>query len=66
MRDLAERRPGEELRWHPTWPTGTWIPPFARIDHALAAGGVLGDVSEVATVPGTDHKALLIEATEVW
>jgi len=66
LHDLAERRPGEELRWHPTWPTGTWIPPFARIDHALAAGGVLGDVSEVATVPGTDHKALLIEATEVW
>lgn len=61
LRDLAARRQGEGLGWHPTWPTGRWVPPFARIDHALAADGVHGGVSQFVTVTGSDHKALLIE-----
>lgn len=61
LRDLAARRQGEGLGWHPTWPAGTWIPSFARIDHALVSGGVLGEVSQFETVDGSDHKALLVE-----
>ena len=61
LHDLAARRQGEGLGWHPTWPTGRWVPPFARIDHALAADGVRGGVSQFVTVTGSDHKALLIE-----
>lgn len=63
LRDLAERRPGQGLAWHPTWPMGTWVPPFARIDHALATGDVLGEVSRYETVPGTDHRALVVEVS---
>lgn len=65
LRDLAQRRQGEGPGWHPTWPTGTWIPSFARIDHALSSDGVRGGVTQFATVTGTDHKALLVEVAEV-
>ncbi|WP_299305921.1 endonuclease/exonuclease/phosphatase family protein [uncultured Brachybacterium sp.] len=65
LHDLAARRQGEGTGWHPTWPTGTWIPSFARIDHALVSGGVLGDVPQYETVTGSDHKALLVEVLEV-
>lgn len=65
LHDLAARRPGQGLQWHPTWPTGTWVPPFARIDHALVSGGVRGGVSRFEAVTGSDHKALLVEVAEV-
>lgn len=61
LRDLAARRVGDGPGWHPTWPTGTWIPPFARIDHALAADSVVGGVARFETISGSDHKALLVE-----
>lgn len=61
LRDLAARRHGEGLGWHPTWPTGTWIPSFARIDHALVSGGVRGGVPQFETIAGSDHKALLVK-----
>ncbi|GAA1484656.1 endonuclease/exonuclease/phosphatase family protein [Brachybacterium fresconis] len=48
-------------QWHPTWPTGTWIPPFARIDHALVGAGVLGGAPQYETVDGSDHTALIVE-----
>lgn len=48
-------------QWHPTWPTGTWIPPFARIDHALVGAGVLGGTPQYETVDGSDHTALIVE-----
>lgn len=59
LEDLAAREQGE-LRWHPTWPTGMAVPPFARIDHALASDAVIGDVARFETVTGTDHKALVV------
>ncbi|MGP4975274.1 endonuclease/exonuclease/phosphatase family protein [Brachybacterium tyrofermentans] len=61
LRDLAARQEGDGPGWHPTWPTDSWIPPFARIDHALATDAVLGGVAEYETVTGSDHKALLVE-----
>ena len=61
LRDLAARKQGEGLGWHPTWPTGTWAPSFARIDHALVSGRVRGGVTQFETVTGSDHKALLVE-----
>lgn len=49
------------LRWHPSWPTDSLIPPFARIDHALVADGVRGGVPRFETVAGSDHRALIVE-----
>ena len=65
LHDLAARRPGGGLQWHPTWPAGNSLPPFARIDHALASDAVLGDVARFETVSGSDHKALLVEVAAV-
>ncbi|QNN83240.1 hypothetical protein H3H54_06395 [Brachybacterium sp. Z12] len=65
LRDLAARRPGEGVRWHPTWPVNSRIPSFARIDHALASDDVLGEVSSFEAVSGSDHKALLVEVAAV-
>ncbi|MGP9583732.1 endonuclease/exonuclease/phosphatase family protein [Brachybacterium sp. AOP35-5H-19] len=59
--DLAARGQGEGLGWHPTWPTGTWAPSFARIDHALVSSRVRGSVPQFETVAGSDHKALIVE-----
>lgn len=61
LRDLAARQEGDGPGWHPTWPTDSWIPPFARIDHALATDAVLGGVAGYETVTGSDHRALLVE-----
>lgn len=47
-------------RWSPTWPTGSAIPPFARIDHALVSAGTSSWRPTAVAVPGTDHKALLL------
>lgn len=58
---VAGRGRGEGL-WEPTWPVGRTAPPFARIDHALAGEGVSGPVPTYLTVPGTDHRALLVRA----
>lgn len=65
LRDLAARRQGEGLGWHPTWPADAQLPPFAQIDHALVSGSVIGGVPEYATVTGTDHRALLVEVAAV-
>lgn len=62
LHDLAG--PGSGVggpRWHPSWPTGSRIPPFARIDHALVADGVRGGVPRYEAVAGSDHKALIVE-----
>lgn len=63
--NLASWRRGEGLQWHPTWPTGTWIPPFVRIDHALVSDPVIGWMPRFETVSGTDHKALTVEVSEL-
>ncbi|WP_394214369.1 endonuclease/exonuclease/phosphatase family protein [Brachybacterium vulturis] len=61
LRSLAAygRGRGEGL-WEPTWPVGHRIPPFARIDHALAGREVSGPRPVYETVPGTDHRALMV------
>lgn len=42
-----------------TWPTNSWMPPFARIDHCVDAGNTrFGCVVSHFTVDGTDHKGL--------
>lgn len=52
-------------QWHPTWPTGTWVPPFARIDHALVGAGVIGGAPRYETIDGSDHTALIVEIASV-
>ncbi len=59
VRDLAGPHTGA-LRWHPTWPTGGMIPPFARIDHALVSHSVVGPVPEYHQILGSDHAALRV------
>lgn len=46
--------------WQPTWPT---VPLFA-IDHVLVSNGFGAVRTETATVPGTDHRALVAELIE--
>lgn len=66
LRSLAAagRSRGEGL-WEPTWPAGTRIPAFARIDHALVGEHVRGPRPRYATIPGTDHRALIAVASTV-
>ncbi|WP_296136983.1 endonuclease/exonuclease/phosphatase family protein [uncultured Tessaracoccus sp.] len=45
-------------RWQPTWPVGTRLPTFARIDHVLVGRGMTASEPQHVTIPGTDHKAL--------
>jgi endonuclease/exonuclease/phosphatase (EEP) superfamily protein YafD len=54
--------PGAEAQWSPTWPVGSMIPPFARIDHALVSEGTEAWRPSAVAVSGTDHKALLLYA----
>ena len=54
--------PGAEAQWSPTWPVGTTIPPFARIDHALVSEGTEAWRPTAVAVSGSDHKALLLYA----
>ena len=64
LRSLAAagRGRGEGL-WEPTWPVGSTIPPFARIDHALVGSDVQGPMPTYLTIPGTDHKALQVQVS---
>ncbi|WP_313822730.1 endonuclease/exonuclease/phosphatase family protein [Citricoccus sp.] len=42
----------------PTWPVGTWVPPFTAIDHVLLRGLVPLDYERL-DFPGTDHRGIL-------
>lgn len=43
-----------------SWPT-TWIvPPFARLDHALTAGGLVSTDVDDFDVPGSDHRGVIV------
>ncbi|HEX7350962.1 endonuclease/exonuclease/phosphatase family protein [Brachybacterium sp.] len=64
LEDLAARHPGEGLPWHPTWPVGSVLPPFARIDHALVSDTVVGGTPRFESITGTDHKAVHVEVSE--
>ena len=61
LRSLAVhgRGRGEGL-WEPTWPVGSTVPLFARIDHALVGRHVSGPRPVYQAIPGTDHRALTV------
>lgn len=42
----------------PTWPVGSWVPPFTQIDHVLLRGLVPQDY-HLLTLDGTDHRGIL-------
>ncbi|MFV0430199.1 MAG: endonuclease/exonuclease/phosphatase family protein [Arachnia sp.] len=46
------------LRWWPTWPVGSTVPPFVRIDHALCGPNLACTMPNLIALPGTDHMAL--------
>lgn len=46
----------------PTWPVGSWVPPFTQIDHVLLRGLVPQDYRRL-TFPGTDHRGILTTVT---
>jgi len=51
---------GKGLR--PTWPV--WSPmPLSPVDHVLVGGGVGVRSVGTATVPGSNHRALVVEVT---
>ncbi|MDO5676097.1 MAG: hypothetical protein Q4G35_01175 [Propionibacteriaceae bacterium] len=45
--------------WRPTWPVGSWVPTFARIDHYLLGPEVLGWAPQTVQIDGTDHLGLV-------
>jgi endonuclease/exonuclease/phosphatase (EEP) superfamily protein YafD len=55
-RDAAEQA-GASLT--PTYPANSWVPPFMAIDHVLTSG-CQATSAEVAGLPGSDHRALLV------
>ncbi|GAB2580502.1 endonuclease/exonuclease/phosphatase family protein [Microlunatus antarcticus] len=47
--------------WVPTYPAGsTRVPPLIDIDHVYVGGGVRTTSARAVTVPGTDHRGLLV------
>lgn len=46
----------------PTWPVGSWAPPFTQIDHVLLRGLVPQDYRRL-TLVGTDHRGILTTVT---
>jgi endonuclease/exonuclease/phosphatase (EEP) superfamily protein YafD len=47
-----------------TWPTDRWyLPPLVSIDHVLVKGGIGVSRVATATVPGSDHRALIASLT---
>lgn len=42
----------------PTWPVGSWLPPFTAIDHVLLRG-LVPLAYERLDLPGTDHRGIL-------
>lgn len=53
----ATKRP---YSWEPTWPVGGTVPPFARIDHALASPDTSIWRPWHFEIAGTDHKAMIV------
>jgi len=47
--------------WRPTWPSGRRFPPGITIDHVLADSRIDVTSYEVRSVPGTDHRALIVK-----
>ncbi|NUL47307.1 endonuclease/exonuclease/phosphatase family protein [Cellulosimicrobium funkei] len=49
----------------PTWPVGSWVPPFTAIDHVLLRGLVPRDYERL-DFPGTDHRGILTTVVGEW
>jgi endonuclease/exonuclease/phosphatase (EEP) superfamily protein YafD len=43
-----------------SWPTDEWFPAFVRLDHALTGNGLVSTDVEDFTVPGSDHRGLIV------
>ncbi len=43
-----------------SWPTDEWFPAFVRLDHALTGNGLVSTDVEDFTVPGSDHRGLVV------
>jgi endonuclease/exonuclease/phosphatase (EEP) superfamily protein YafD len=43
-----------------SWPVGAITPPFAQLDHALTARGVVATDVENFDIPGSDHRAVAV------
>ncbi len=43
-----------------SWPTDRWFPSFVRLDHALTGNGLTSTEVEDFTVPGSDHRGLVV------
>lgn len=59
-RGLVDAYPSVHGGWAPTWPQGSWMTPFAQIDHVLTRGFVPEQVG-ILSVAGTDHAAVWSE-----
>jgi endonuclease/exonuclease/phosphatase (EEP) superfamily protein YafD len=50
--------------WQPTWPTASrawYLRPLVTIDHVLSSGKYAAVRTSTVSVPGTDHRALVVE-----
>ncbi|NJP79109.1 endonuclease/exonuclease/phosphatase family protein, partial [Streptomyces sp. AA8] len=47
----------------PTWPSLTAPPLGAQIDHVLLSPALQPDRARFLDLPGTDHRALVVDAT---
>ncbi len=47
--------------WHPTYPADGWYPPLIQIDHVLVSSAFTTSGLETFTVPGTDHRGLMVQ-----
>jgi len=43
-----------------SWPTDEFIPAFVRLDHALTGNGLVSTAIEDFTLPGSDHRGLVV------
>lgn len=47
--------------WHPTFPADTWYPPLIQIDHVLVSSAFTPTGLDTFTVPGADHRGLMVQ-----
>ena len=47
-----------------SWPANRWFPPFVRLDHALAVGGLVSTDVDDFDIPGSDHRGLVVTVAQ--
>ncbi|MBL8776717.1 MAG: endonuclease/exonuclease/phosphatase family protein [Acidimicrobiales bacterium] len=47
--------------WSATWPADRLVPPLLRLDHALLSEGLTAHRAETLSVPGSDHRGVLVD-----